>query len=151
MHILKSKVILKASIEEVWDFFSSPANLKKITPPAMGFNIITGGDGKMYPGQIISYKVKPVAGIPLTWVTEITHVEQLKFFVDEQRFGPYSMWHHEHHFREVEQGVEMTDIVTYVLPFGFMGRIAHALFVKNKVQQIFEYRSKVMNQFFETV
>ncbi len=151
MHILKSKVILKASIEEVWDFFSSPANLKKITPPAMGFNIITGGDGKMYPGQIISYKVKPVAGIPLTWVTEITHVEPLKFFVDEQRFGPYSMWHHEHHFREVEQGVEMTDIVTYVLPFGFMGRIAHALFVKNKVQQIFEYRSKVMNQFFETV
>jgi len=151
MHILKSKVILKASIEEVWDFFSSPANLKKITPPAMGFNIITGGDGKMYPGQIISYKVKPVARIPLTWVTEITHVEQLKFFVDEQRFGPYSMWHHEHHFREVEQGVEMTDIVTYVLPFGFLGRIAHALFVKNKVQQIFEYRSKVMNQFFETV
>ncbi len=151
MHILKSKVILKASIEEVWDFFSSPANLKKITPPAMGFNIITGGDGKMYPGQIISYKVKPVARIPLTWVTEITHVEQLKFFVDEQRFGPYSMWHHEHHFREVEQGVEMTDIVTYVLPFGFLGRIAHVLFVKNKVQQIFEYRSKVMNQFFETV
>jgi ligand-binding SRPBCC domain-containing protein len=151
MHILKSKVILKASIEEVWDFFSSPANLKKITPPTMGFNIITGGDGKMYPGQIISYKVKPVAGIPLTWVTEITHVEPLKFFVDEQRFGPYSMWHHEHHFREVEQGVEMTDIVTYVLPFGFLGRIAHALFVKNKVQQIFEYRSKVMNQFFETV
>ncbi|MDP2236272.1 MAG: SRPBCC family protein [Bacteroidales bacterium] len=151
MHILKSKVILKASIEEVWDFFSSPANLKKITPPAMGFNIITGGDGKMYPGQIISYKVKPFAGIPLTWVTEITHVEPLKFFVDEQRFGPYSMWHHEHHFREVEQGVEMTDIVTYVLPFGFLGRIAHKLFVKNKVQQIFEYRSKVMNQFFETV
>ncbi|MDO8898306.1 MAG: SRPBCC family protein [Bacteroidales bacterium] len=151
MHILKSKVILKAPIEKVWDFFSSPANLKKITPPAMGFNIITGGDGKMYPGQIISYNVKPVAGIPLTWVTEITHVEPLKFFVDEQRFGPYSMWHHEHHFREVEQGVEMTDIVTYVLPFGFLGRIAHKLFVKNKVQQIFEYRSKVMNQFFETV
>ncbi|MBS4059339.1 MAG: SRPBCC family protein [Bacteroidetes bacterium] len=150
MHILKSKVILKASLEEVWDFFSSPSNLKKITPPAMGFNIISGGEGKMYPGQIISYKVKPVAGIPLTWVTEITHVEPLKFFVDEQRFGPYSMWHHEHHFREVEHGVEMTDIVTYVLPFGFLGRIAHALFVKSKVNQIFEYRSKVMNQFFVT-
>jgi ligand-binding SRPBCC domain-containing protein len=150
MHILKSKVILKASLEEVWDFFSSPSNLKKITPPAMGFNIISGGEGKMYPGQIISYKVKPVAGIPLTWVTEITHVEPLKFFVDEQRFGPYSMWHHEHHFREVEHGVEMTDIVTYVLPFGFLGRIAHALFVKSKVNRIFEYRSKVMNQFFVT-
>jgi ligand-binding SRPBCC domain-containing protein len=150
MHILKSKVILKASLEEVWDFFSSPSNLKKITPPAMGFNIISGGEGKMYPGQIISYKVKPVAGIPLTWVTEITHVEPLKFFVDEQRFGPYSMWHHEHYFREVEHGVEMTDIVTYVLPFGFLGRIAHALFVKSKVNRIFEYRSKVMNQFFVT-
>lgn len=150
MHILKSKVILKASLEEVWDFFSSPANLKKFTPPAMGFNIMTGGEGKMYPGQIISYKVKPVAGIPLTWVTEITHVEPLKFFIDEQRFGPYSMWHHEHHFREVEQGIEMTDIVTYVLPFGFLGRIAHALFVKNKVRQIFENRSKVVNQLFET-
>lgn len=151
MHIIKVKVLLNAPLEDVWDFFSSPANLKKITPPSMGFDILTGGEGKMYPGQIISYKVKPLAGIPITWVTEISHVEQQKFFVDEQRFGPYSMWHHEHHFKQVEEGVEMTDIVSYVLPLGILGKIAHAILVKKKVEQIFQYRSKVMNQFFKTV
>ncbi len=149
MYTLKQTVFLKAGLEEVWDFFSSPANLKKITPPAMGFDILTGGHGKMYPGQIISYKVKPIAGIPMTWVTEITHVEPLKYFVDEQRIGPYRMWHHEHHFRKVEAGVEMTDIVSYVLPLGFLGRIAHAIFVRRQLNGIFTYRSKVIDKYFE--
>ncbi len=149
MHVFKKKIILKAEIEKVWDFFSSPKNLKKITPPHMGFVILSGGEGKMYPGQMISYKVKPVAGIPLTWVTEITHVEPHKYFVDEQRFGPYSMWHHEHHFKVVDEGVEMTDIVSYVLPLGILGRIAHSLFVARQLNGIFDYRSKVINQFFD--
>lgn len=149
MYVFKKKIILKADIEKVWDFFSSPDNLKKITPPHMGFQIVTGGGGKMYPGQMISYKVKPIAGIPLTWVTEITHVEPHKYFVDEQRFGPYSMWHHEHHFKVVDEGVEMTDIVSYVLPLGILGRIAHSLFVARQLNAIFEYRSKVIDQFFD--
>jgi ligand-binding SRPBCC domain-containing protein len=151
MHILTESIILKADIEEVWDFFSSPANLKNITPPGMGFNILSGETGKMYPGQIISYKVSPIAGVPLTWVTEITHVLEGQYFVDEQRFGPYSMWHHEHHFKLVDGGVEMTDIVSYVLPLGFLGKIAHSLFVKKQVEGIFNYRSKVIGQFFEVV
>jgi ligand-binding SRPBCC domain-containing protein len=149
MYVFKKKIILKAEIDQVWDFFSSPDNLKKITPPHMGFQIVTGGEGKMYPGQMISYKVKPVAGIPLTWVTEITHVESKKYFVDEQRFGPYSMWHHEHHFKIVDDGIEMTDIVSYVLPLGLLGRIAHSLFVARQLKGIFDYRSKVIDQFFD--
>lgn len=149
MYVFKKKIILKAEIEQVWDFFSSPGNLKKITPPHMGFKIVTGGGAKMYPGQMISYKVKPIAGIPLTWVTEITHVEPQKYFVDEQRFGPYSLWHHEHHFKIVDEGIEMTDIVSYVLPFGILGRIAHNLFVASQLKGIFDYRSKVIDQFFD--
>jgi ligand-binding SRPBCC domain-containing protein len=94
----------------------------------------------MYPGQIIEYTVKPVLGIPLYWMTEITHVEDHKYFVDEQRFGPYSMWHHQHHFKEIEGGVEMTDIVHYKLPLGILGDIAHALFVKAQLTHIFDYR-----------
>ncbi len=149
MYVFKKKIILKAEIENVWDFFSSPDNLKKITPPHMGFQIVTGGEVKMYPGQMISYKVKPIAGIPLTWVTEITHVEPHKYFVDEQRFGPYSMWHHEHHFKVVDEGVEMIDIVSYVLPLGILGRIAHSLFVERQLNGIFDYRSTVIDQFFD--
>lgn len=151
MYQIKQTIRIKGSLEEVWDFFSSPKNLKKISPPYMGFNIITGGEEKMYPGQIITYRVKAVAGIPLNWITEITHVETMKFFVDEQRFGPYSMWHHEHHFKETEGGVEMTDIVSYVMPLGLLGNFAHALFVKARLKEIFDYRSKVMGQYFEVL
>lgn len=151
LHIVKTTTVLDAGMDEVWDFFSSPANLKKITPPSMGFDILSGGEGKMYAGQIISYRVKPIAGIPMKWVTEITHVQKKQFFVDEQRFGPYSMWHHEHHFKQLSKGVEMTDIVSYVVPFGFLGNIANALFVKKKVRSIFDHRSKVIGNFFKVL
>ena len=114
----------------------------------MGFEILSGGDSKMYPGQIISYKVRPIAGILTLWVTEISHVEDLMFFVDEQRIGPYTMWHHEHHFKQTDKGVEMTDIVSYQLPFGILGRFAHWLFVKKKVEGIFKHRESVIPQFF---
>jgi len=149
MYTLKDKTTIKAPIDKVWDFFSSPHNLKKISPAYMDFTIKSGGEGKMYPGQIISYRVKPLLGIPMTWVTEITHVEDKKFFVDEQRIGPYKMWHHEHHFKETEQGIEMTDIVSYQLPLGFLGRLAHQVFVKYQLEKIFQFRSTVMDQFFE--
>ncbi len=89
MYQLKTTVVISASLEKVWDFFSSPANLKQITPQSMGFDILEGGNGKMYPGQIISYRVRPLMGIPVKWVTEITHVNNMTFFVDEQRIGPY--------------------------------------------------------------
>jgi ligand-binding SRPBCC domain-containing protein len=129
------------SLEQAWEFFSSPSNLKEITPSNLGFNIISKHHGeKMYPGQIIEYIVKPILGIPLYWMTEITQVKDMQYFIDEQRFGPYRLWHHQHHFRAIEGGVEMTDIVHYKLPFWILGDWAHGLFVKQQVRNIFEHR-----------
>jgi ligand-binding SRPBCC domain-containing protein len=140
---------LPAALNEVWDFISSPANLKEITPRHMGF-LITGntGEGKMYPGMIIIYKVSPVLGIKLNWVTEITHVRELEYFVDEQRVGPYSMWHHEHKIEPIEGGVLMTDIVTYQPPLGFLGALANKLFIKKQLRQIFDYRTVALEKRF---
>jgi ligand-binding SRPBCC domain-containing protein len=131
---------LPIGLHEAWEFFSSPENLEKITPSHMGFRITSGKPGKMYPGQIISYRVSPITGIKTNWVTEITHVDEGKFFVDEQRFGPYRMWHHEHHFEKLENGVKMIDKVSYKIPFGFLGHIAQAFFVKKQLENIFKYR-----------
>ena len=140
---------IPASIAEVWDFISSPANLKKITPEYMGFDITSKlTDEKMYPGMIISYKVSPVLGIKMTWVTEITQVKDEVYFVDEQRIGPYKMWHHEHKLEEIEGGVLMTDIVSYQPPLGFLGSIANALFIKHQLKQIFYYRTLAVEKMF---
>lgn len=145
----EKKQILPITLEEAWEFFSTPVNLKKITPPYMGFQINSDlGDGKMYPGQIISYIVTPLMGIPMRWTTEITHVMDKKYFVDEQRFGPYSMWHHQHWFKEIKGGIEMTDIVHYAIPFGFIGRLANSLIVRSKLEEIFNFREKVVNEYF---
>jgi ligand-binding SRPBCC domain-containing protein len=135
-----------------WDFFSSPQNLSRITPPHMGFEI--NGDlplKKMYAGQIISYTVKPLAGIPMTWVTEITHVNEPHFFVDEQRFGPYQFWHHQHHFKEIDGGVLMTDIIHYGIPFGPLGSVANHLLVKKELEKIFGFRKMTLESLFGTV
>jgi ligand-binding SRPBCC domain-containing protein len=149
VYSLKTVQHLPISLDEAWDFFSSPANLKEITPSNLGFNIISKHHGeKMYQGQVIEYKVSPVLGIPLYWMTEITHVADKRYFVDEQRFGPYSMWHHQHHFKAVEGGVEMTDIVHYKIPFWILGDFAHALFVKNEVKKIFDHRFVAVEQRF---
>lgn len=148
---MHSKQRLPISLEEAWDFFSSPKNLKEITPDYMGFHIRSGYEGKMYPGQIIEYTVKPVLGIPMYWMTEITQVKELEFFIDEQRVGPYNMWHHQHFFKAVEGGVEMDDIVHYRLPLGPLGNIAHALFVKKQLHGIFDYRKKVLEERFGTL
>jgi ligand-binding SRPBCC domain-containing protein len=106
----------------------------------MGFIVKSEVPEKMYEGLMISYAVKPLARIPMNWVTEIKTVKELHFFVDEQRVGPYKIWHHEHHFKAVSGGVEMTDIVTYVLPLGILGRLVHPWLVKPKLEQIFAYR-----------
>jgi len=148
---LKRVQFLPISLETAWEFFSTPANLKDITPLHMKFNIkyISGND-KMYAGQIIKYKLYPLPGIPVNWTTEITHVDEPHFFVDEQRFGPYALWHHQHTFKEVEGGVEMTDEVNYAIPFGVIGRIANALFVGKQVSSIFDYRYNILEKIFKT-
>ena len=137
-----------ASLDVVWDFFSSPSNLSKITPPEMGFIITSPAQPEMYPGMFITYKVSPALGIKLDWVTEITQVNSKKFFIDEQRRGPYSIWHHEHHFKAVEGGVEMHDKLYYQVPFGFIGNLADLFFVQNKVKQIFSFREKRILELF---
>ena len=148
MYQLKLKQIIPTDLETCWDFFSSPKNLKTITPDYMGFKVLVEIPEKMYAGLMIEYEVKPLLGIPMKWITEITHVDHLKFFVDEQRKGPYKIWHHEHHFKQVENGIEMTDIVTYELPCGILGKIANPLIVENKIKQIFDYRFKKVEEIF---
>ncbi len=146
---LRTAQRIPASLGEVWDFISSPANLQKITPREMGFEI-TSGDlpDKMYEGMIISYRVRPLLGIPTTWVTEITHVRDRKYFVDEQRVGPYSLWHHEHHVEAIEGGVLMRDIVSYRPPLGFLGAMANTIIIKRKLREIFSYREKALEERF---
>ncbi len=136
------------SSETAWNFLSNPENLKIITPDYMGFEILAGGGRKMYPGQIIQYLVSPVAGIKTKWITEITHVKEGEYFVDEQRFGPYKMWHHKHFINSIEGGVEMEDIVDYKLPFGKLGQLSHPFLVKPKLEEIFEYRRKKLIELF---
>jgi ligand-binding SRPBCC domain-containing protein len=146
---LRKAQFIPAGIDEVWDFISSPANLKKITPPHMGFDITSGElPEKMYPGMIITYRVKPLAGIGMKWVTEITHVSERSYFVDEQRVGPYAMWHHEHHLEAVEGGVMMRDVITYRPPLGFLGALANRLFIRKQLDGIFEYRSKALENIY---
>lgn len=149
---LKRKQVLPASLDEVWAFIAAPRNLKKITPDYMGFDITSAALPKqMYTGMIISYKVSPLLGIKMDWVTEITHLKENAYFVDEQRIGPYTLWHHEHHIKPVEQGVEMQDIVTYQPPFSFLGAIAHRLIIRKKLNEIFDYRWKAMEDEFGKV
>jgi ligand-binding SRPBCC domain-containing protein len=146
---LKTEIEINATLVEVWDFISSPANLKKITPPYMGFEISTdNASQKMYPGMIIGYIVKPLLGIKTAWLTEITHVKNHEYFVDEQRVGPYKLWHHEHFIRVIDGGVLMTDIVTYQPPLGFLGAIMNKLVIKKKLSQIFDYRSHAIEERF---
>lgn len=149
IYSLKTVQRIPVSVGEAWDFFSKPDNLKDITPANLGFDIISKHHGKeMYAGQIIEYKVRPLLGIPLYWMTEITHVEHQRFFVDEQRFGPYSLWHHQHHFKAIDGGVEMTDIVHYKLPLWFLGDIAQVLFVKAQLSGIFTHRYTAVEEKF---
>lgn len=147
---LKRVQRLPISLEHAWDFFSAPDNLKVITPPYMGFHVHTDPAflTHMYAGQIIDYTVTPLLGIPLYWMSEITHVEHQRFFVDEQRVGPYALWHHQHHFKAIEGGVEMTDLVHYRLPLGILGRLAHAIFVRRQLEGIFNYRWKKLEELF---
>ncbi|MBO9681764.1 MAG: SRPBCC family protein [Flavisolibacter sp.] len=148
VHCLVSIQKLPLSLKETWKFFSNPHNLLTITPPFLNLKVTNEIYGnEAYAGQIITYKVKPIAGIGVSWITEITHVEKEKMFVDEQRKGPYKLWHHQHHFASIEGGTEMRDIVHYRLPFGIAGEIAHPL-IKKKLLQIFQFRFEKINELF---
>jgi ligand-binding SRPBCC domain-containing protein len=149
----KTEQKLPIGIDEAWDFFSSPLNLKKITPDYMGFDIINEeelGDFKMYPGMIISYIIKPLFNIPVKWTTEITQVEKPYLFVDNQLSGPYKLWHHKHIFKEVEGGILMTDLVHYALPAGKLGATFGSAFVHKRVKEIFDYRYKTLESLFNS-
>jgi ligand-binding SRPBCC domain-containing protein len=148
LYQLKSKQFLPISLDEAWAFLSEPRNLKSITPEYMGFEICDGADRPMYQGQIIQYIVTPVLGIKTKWVTEITHVVDKSFFVDEQRFGPYAFWHHKHFLKEVPGGVEMEDIIDYKIPFGILGQLVHPFLVKPKLNEIFTYRQHKLTALF---
>jgi ligand-binding SRPBCC domain-containing protein len=148
IYTLHSKQNLPISLDEAWEFLSNPKNLKTITPPYMGFKTLSGDDRDMFAGQIIQYIVTPVLGIPMKWVTEITHVQDKKYFVDEQRFGPYALWHHKHFLKEIPGGVEMEDIVDYKVPMGILGQLVHPFLVAPKLKEIFDFRTKKLIELF---
>jgi len=152
MKVYKKETVqhINASLDECWEFFSNPKNLQKITPASMGFEITDFDSQSMYAGQIIQYKISPLLGLKVNWVTEITQVKDRAYFIDDQRFGPYSFWHHKHFFETTPTGVKMTDVVHYALPFGFLGRIVNALIVKNKLNEIFDYRFQKVNELFNS-
>jgi ligand-binding SRPBCC domain-containing protein len=148
LYTLHKKQNLPISKAEAWGFLSDPKNLKAITPDYMSFDILSGADRPVFAGQIIQYIVTPVLGIKTKWVTEITHVVKGEYFVDEQRFEPYSLWHHKHFIKEIEGGVEMEDIIDYKVPFGILEQLFHPIIVKPKLEEIFNYRTKKLEELF---
>ena len=146
IHTLQVEQFVPIQLDKAWEFFSNPENLSTITPAAMNFTITSGTPAKMFAGQIITYKVNALPFVKSNWVTEITQVKDFSYFIDEQRFGPYRMWHHEHHFEQKGNGVLMYDKVTYKIPFGIFGEIAHTLFIKSKLTQIFTFRVKILKE-----
>ncbi|RRJ89138.1 SRPBCC family protein [Flavobacterium macacae] len=148
LYSIHTKQNLPISLEEAWNFIANPKNLEVITPKSMGFKTLSGDDKEMFAGQIIHYYITPLFGIKLQWVTEITHVEDRKFFVDEQRFGPYAFWHHKHFLKEIEGGVEMEDIVHYKVPMGILGQLVHPFLMKPKLEEIFAFRQKKLVELF---
>jgi ligand-binding SRPBCC domain-containing protein len=148
IHYLHREQILPVPSEILWKYFSEPKNLNLLTPPDMNFEIITGGEAELYEGQIIEYKVEFIHGVRSLWLTEIVHVREIEYFVDEQRVGPYRFWYHEHTFQPLKNGVKMTDHVTYVAPFGFLGEIVHAIWLRQRLKTIFDFRRQKISEIF---
>ncbi len=139
---------IHADFQEVWKFISDPRNLALITPPSMDFKVITEKTNHMYEGLMIAYTVKPLLGIKVNWLTEITHVKDHYYFVDEQRVGPYKIWHHEHFIYQDGEDVIMEDLITYCPPFGLLGKLANQLVIKKKLNEIFEFRRTAVEHYF---
>jgi ligand-binding SRPBCC domain-containing protein len=152
VHRIIHQQIINAQLAEIWDFFIAPDNLERLTPKDMRFKTtFPETPGPIYPGMVITYTVAPLFGIPLFWMTEITHVDPLCRFVDEQRAGPYRLWHHQHLFRQLADGqVEMTDVIHYALPLGWLGDIVNRLLVRQRLRHIFDYRRQVVDRIFNT-
>ncbi len=149
MYKLKRVHNIPITLNRAWDFFSKPENLELITPAILNYKILERSEaGDMYPGMIITYQLSPVFNISIKWATEITQIKEFKYFIDNQIKGPFTIWHHEHHFKEIEEGIEMTDILFYDLPYGILGKIVHKLFVKKKVDEIFYYREQKIKELF---
>jgi ligand-binding SRPBCC domain-containing protein len=148
MYFLKFLQKLPLSLEDSWSFFSSPANLKILTPDHLGFEIQNDHNSKIYEGQIIDYIIRPLWNIPIQWVTEITHIQEHLYFIDEQRIGPYKFWHHEHRFYPIPNGVEMIDSIYYEMPFGPLGKAIHSLKIKQDIEAIFSYRHAKLKKMF---
>ena len=148
MNNLIQEQFLPVSLEEAWKFFATPKNLNKVTPADMIFEITSDVPETMYEGMLITYKLKPMLNITVDWCTEITHIKHQEFFIDEQRKGPYSLWHHEHHFKSVDGGVLMTDKLTYDIGKSVFGWMAGKLFVHKKVRDIFNFRYKILEEYF---
>jgi ligand-binding SRPBCC domain-containing protein len=148
VYVLTRQQHLAMSLEDCWDFFSSPLNLPVITPPWLGFEVEEIAWEKMYPGMILQYFVRPLLGVRMRWVTEITHVQPMSLFVDEQRFGPYRMWHHEHHFKPTPAGVDMTDIVHYAIGYGPLDPLLHETLVRSRLEAIFDFRFETLEKMF---
>lgn len=146
---LQKQTSIPASLEVVWEYFSKPENLNDLTPPDLTFKILTDTQGlEMSAGMIIQYEIQPLPFLNFSWVTEITHCTNHQSFVDEQRFGPYAFWHHEHRFESTEEGVLMSDTVHYAIGWGWIGACIHNLWVKKKLEHIFSYREgQVLSRF----
>lgn len=150
MYQIKRIQEIPISLSKAWDFFSKPENLKLITPSYMSFKMLSRSDaGEMYPGMIITYTISPLFNISINWATEITQVKENKYFIDNQISGPYKIWHHEHHFEEIKNGVEMKDILYYEMPFGFIGKLMYKIFIRKKIDEIFDYRAQKIKELFE--
>jgi ligand-binding SRPBCC domain-containing protein len=149
IYSLKRVQNIPTTLDKAWDFFSKAANLSLITPESLKFDILSRyHSDQVYAGQLIEYKLSPLPFLRVYWMTEITHVVPGRYFVDEQRRGPYRLWHHQHHFREIEGGIEMTDIVHYQLPLGFLGTLVHQLFIKRQLEMVFSYRREKIEAIF---
>ncbi len=149
IHLLERTQLLPISVEECWAFFSDPRNLEKLTPPSVDLKPLGECPPAIYAGMMIQYRVRPLLGIPMSWLTEITHVDPLRYFADSQRIGPYRLWNHEHFFKPAgPRSVEMRDRVHYALPFGFLGDLMHAALVRKELERIFAYREEAVRRLF---
>jgi ligand-binding SRPBCC domain-containing protein len=149
IHSLVRKQTFTGELERVWAFFASPANLNRITPPSLSFHMVGDVAQSMYAGQMIEYRIGILPGVTTRWVTEITHVRDQEYFVDEQRIGPYRLWHHEHHFHPVADGrVRMIDRITYEVGWGPFGELAHRLWIRRELAKIFEFRARTIAELF---
>jgi len=142
LYTLKKEQIIPRNILDVFDFFSKPENLSVITPSKMGFKILTPSPIEMKEGALIDYTVK-IIGLPIRWTTLITKYDPPNLFIDQQLKGPYSMWHHTHNFKKLNDNETLIeDIVIYSVPYSFIGGLIHSLYIKRDLEKIFSYRSK---------